>query len=611
MKKTLVALLVLFNYTHQLSAQQTLPKTMLTQWSAKVDKVMPLNDYPRPNMVRQGWQNLNGQWDYAILPKQQQATKWDGKILVPFAVESYLSGVQRTMGKDSALWYKRTFKVKKSKPGDRVLLHFGAVDWQAEVYLNGKKIGAHQGGYTSFTIDATANITGKQEELIVRVWDPTDDGKQARGKQVKNPGGIYYTPVTGIWQTVWLEVVPESYTASYKITTDIDKSTLSITPQIAGAKPGDQLSITIKDGDKQITVKQLAVSGAIVIDVPQAKLWSPESPDLYTFELSVNRNGKAVDKVSGYFGMRKIVVAKDAQGVDRLYLNNKEVFQYGPLDQGYWPDGIYTAANEEALVSDIKLMKDAGFNMVRKHVKVEPLRWYYQCDKLGLIVWQDMPSGYGEIVPVKDHDHSVEGDWMAKNYRDIDRDANNEAMYRNEWKDIVEQLYNFPSICLWVPFNESWGQFKTNEILKWTKELDPTRVVDGPSGWIDRGEGETHDYHLYGDRLKTLPVEKGRALVIGEFGGLGFAIPGHVYSDKAWSYKSIKNEDEFYTAYKELIDKVAELKKQGFSAAVYTQLTDVETEINGLVTYDREKIKTSLDKLKKLHDELINGNNNQ
>ena len=398
MKKKLIAFLILINYTSVLMAQQPAGgRQMLTKWTEKVDKAKPLNEYPRPNMVRRNWQNLNGQWDYAILPKEQKPADWQGKILVPFPVESYLSGVQKTVGKDSVIWYKRSFMVNKGAAHNKVLLHFGAIDWQADVYLNGKKIAAHEGGYTSFTVDATSYLIGGREELTVRVWDPTDDGKQARGKQIKNPKGIYYTPVTGIWQTVWLEVVPETYLVSYRVKTDIDRSTVNIQPEIANFKDGDQLSIIVKNGDKQGAIKQFTSPDHIEISLPGAQLWTPESPRLYTFQLNIIRAGKIVDKVDGYFGMRKIAIAKDKKGNDRLFLNNKPVFQYGPLDQGYWPDGIYTAPTENALTADIKFMKEAGFNMVRKHVKVEPARWYYNCDKLGLIVWQDMPSGYGEL----------------------------------------------------------------------------------------------------------------------------------------------------------------------------------------------------------------------
>ncbi|WP_407429506.1 glycoside hydrolase family 2 protein [Arcticibacter sp.] len=606
MKKILIAFITLLNFSGDLLAQENTTRQMLTPWSGKLDKEKPLNNYPRPSLVRAGWENLNGRWDYAITRQSNGIpNRWHGEIIVPFPVESYLSDVKKSVGKDSLLWYKRTFTVDRENSGKKILLHFGASDWRTEVYINNRKVGRHEGGYTEFTFDISPYLKGGKEELMVSVWDPTDDGRQARGKQVKKPGGIYYTPVTGIWQTVWLEIVPETYVESYRIKTDIDQSIVTINPVVLNAQNRDSLMLTILDGAKEILNRKFTANMEMTFNLPGAKLWSPDAPNLYNFQLRVLRNEKTLDRIDGYFGMRKIEVTKDEKGVDRLFLNNKAVFQYGPLDQGYWPDGIYTAPTEEALVSDIMMMKESGFNMVRKHVKVEPARWYYHCDKLGLIVWQDMPSGYGEIVPVKDHDQSVNGSWLDKNYKDVDRDSISELSFRKEWSSIISQLYNHPSICVWVPFNESWGQFKTNEILKWTKTLDPTRIVDGPSGWIDRGEGETRDYHLYGDRLKGIPLEKDRALVIGEFGGLGYAVPNHIYSSNAWSYKGFKNSKELGIAYKKLIDKIEILKNQGFSGAVYTQLTDVETEINGLITYDRQKIKIPVSNLKKLHNRLI------
>ncbi|MES2732967.1 MAG: glycoside hydrolase family 2 TIM barrel-domain containing protein [Bacteroidota bacterium] len=604
MKKTrFIALLFLLNLPQILWAQSASSPHMLTPWSEKVEKPIPLNQYPRPNMVRANWQNLNGSWDYAITPKlMTKPTQWNGKIRVPFPVESYLSGVEKRVGADSTLWYKRSFAIVGNLAKKRVLLHFGGVDWQSTIFLNGKEIYTHRGGYTAFSVDITPNLKAGIQELLVQVWDPSDEGKQARGKQVKKPGGIYYTPATGIWQTVWYEVVPETYVESYRVSTNIDQSTVSFQPTLKEANSQDKVAIKVLLGTKVVATKVQANGGkAITIKVPNAQLWSPNSPTLYTIQLSLVRNNQVIDKVNGYFGMRKIEIAKDEKGTNRLYLNHKPVFQYGPLDQGYWPDGVYTAPTEEALLFDIQKMKEMGFNMVRKHAKVEPERWYYHCDRLGLLVWQDMPSGFGEIVPVKDHDHSIEGDWLAKNYQDVSRDPESEKDFRDEMMGMIEQLYNFPSICVWVPFNESWGQFKTNEMLQWTKSLDSTRLVDGPSGWVDRNGGDMHDYHLYGSRLKKLPLEDKRALVIGEFGGLGYAVKGHTYSKEVWSYQGYKNSEELGAAYEKLMSEILDLKQYGYAAAVYTQLTDVETEINGLITYDRQVIKVPAEQLKKIH----------
>jgi len=579
---------------------------LTTPWTNDVDHEQPLPEYPRPALVRDQWENLNGQWDYCILPaRKEQPTRWDGKITVPYPVESVLSGVERRVGKDSVLWYHRTFTVGKPPIGKRRILHFGASDWRTEVFLNGKHVGTHNGGYTCFSFDITPYLQGEEETLMVKVWDPTDDGKQARGKQVKKPGGIYYTPVTGIWQTVWMEEVPETHIASYQIETDIDKKQVDIRPALIQTTPDDRLQLHVSFGGKTVLDSVFADQEALHFSVEQAQLWSPDTPSLYDFKLAIVRNEQTIDEIKGYFGMRKIEVMPDEQGVYRIFLNHQALFQYGPLDQGYWPDGIYTAPTEAALLWDIQTMKNMGFNMVRKHVKVEPQRWYYHCDRLGLIVWQDMPSGYGEIVPVKDHDHSIDSTWLAQHYEDVQRTNEEEALFRNEWADIIHQLINHPSIGVWVPFNESWGQFKTNELLAWTKTLDPSRIVDGPSGWIDRGAGEMRDYHLYGDRLKALPLEKNRALVIGEFGGLGYAVANHTYAPDAWSYQAFKNPADLQQAYTGLIAKISDLKHHGFAAAIYTQLTDVETEVNGLITYDRKQVKIASDTLKRLHQKLI------
>ncbi len=585
---------------------QTAPTAYLhTPWTKEALNSKPLNDYPRPQMVRSNWENLNGMWQYCIQPKQSgMPVQWQGHIRVPFPLESPLSGVQRSMGPDSALWYRRSCAIKKI-PGKRVLLHIGAADYEATVYVNGQQVMQHQGGYTSFSADITPYLKGAQEEIVIRVWDPTDQGEQPRGKQTSHPGGIYYTAVTGIWQTVWYETVEAQYVQHYAVTADIDHSTVTIRPDVVNAANGDSVEVQVFLNRQRVALATAAAKQAVQLTIPEAQWWSPDHPVLYDFFLHLKRKGKTTDEVKGYFGMRKIEIARDEKGINRIFFNHQPLFQYGPLDQGFWPDGIYTAPAENALLSDIRRMKEMGFNMVRKHVKVEPDRWYYHCDRLGLIVWQDMPSGYGEIVPVKDHDHSTETGWMDEHYKDVERSPASEKQFREEWSSIIHQLYNFPSVAVWVPFNESWGQFKTNEILRWTKQLDPSRLVDGPSGWIDRGEGDMHDYHLYGDRLsRAFRQESNRALVVGEFGGLGYLDSQHVYKGNVWSYNGLKNKQALLDAYRKLVDKVHYLKEKGFSAAVYTQLTDVETEINGLLTYDRAEQKIPADNLLQLHRKL-------
>ncbi|SFU54177.1 Glycosyl hydrolases family 2 [Pustulibacterium marinum] len=601
MKNKLIIVLVLITlFTVQ--AQEVLK----TPWTDQVEKEHPLNEYPRPQLQRDNWTNLNGSWAYAITNIQKEIpTTWDGEIVVPFPVESYLSGVQKRVTHEQLLWYKRNLEFQTANENEKVILHFGAVDYETEVYINGFFVGNHKGGYTAFEMDVTSFLKQGANDLVVKVHDPTMEGEQARGKQVKNPGGIYYTPVTGIWKTVWLENVPESYIKSNKITTGIDKSVVSIQTSIVNAKANDQLELKVFLDDKEVTTLSANSFETLEATINNAQLWTPDTPTLYTYSLAIIRDHKIVDKVEGYFGMRDIRIAKDDKGVQRLMLNHKPLFQYGPLDQGYWPDGIYTAPTEEALLWDIQQMKAMGFNMVRKHVKVEPERWYYHCDRIGLIVWQDMPSGYNEIVPVKDHDHSVEATWLDEHYNDLERSFDSENNYRTELKEMMSQLHNYPSICVWVPFNESWGQFKTNEILDYAESLDPSRVIDGPSGWIDRNGGELHDFHLYGNRLqKEFPLEDHRGLVIGEFGGLGYGVKDHVFSKEAWSYQGFKNEKQLKKAYQSLINRIVELKAAGFSAAVYTQLTDVETEINGLITYDRKVIKIAIEDLKELHKVL-------
>jgi hypothetical protein len=590
---------------------QPATNALQTAWAGQVNPDNVLPEYPRPQMSRPAWGNLNGLWEYAILPTNAAApAAFQGRLLVPFPIESGLSGVQKRIGLKEALWYKRTFKVGKLRPDRRVLVHFGAVDWEARVFLNGKEVGQHRGGYQAFSLDVTPFLNGATEELVVRAWDPMDDGDQPRGKQVRNPGGIYYTPVSGIWQTVWYEVVPATYFESYQVNTDVDAGTVTIVPRIYNAAAKDRLKVKISSQRQIVAEKEFALTDLPVLQVPDPKVWSPASPNLYDLELVLLRQGRVVDAVKGYFGMRTIEVAKDAQGVLRLFLNHRPLFQYGPLDQGFWPEGIYTAPTEEALLSDIQTMKAMGFNMVRKHVKVEPQRWYYHCDRLGLIVWQDMPSGFGEIVPVKDHDHSIEGSWLAEHYQDVTRSYLSEQNFRRELQQVIDQLRNHPSICVWVPFNESWGQFKTEEILHWVKELDPTRLVDGPSGWIDRGNGDLHDYHLYGDRLaKAFGPEAGRAVVIGEFGGLGYPVQEHLFSAKSWSYQGYKDPAALEAGYRKLVSRIVQLRDQGCAAAIYTQLTDVETEINGLLTYDRQVSKIPAATLQQIHRQLYDAAN--
>ncbi len=576
-----------------------------SEWGEKLTPSQVLPEYPRPQLVRSEWVNLNGLWNYSIQPvgTAAQPAQFDGAILVPFAVESSLSGVQKTVGKDSVLWYQRNFMVPAQAKAKKILLHFGAVDWQCEVFVNDQLVGTHKGGFDPFSMDITAVVRKKgPQKLVVKVWDPSDEGPQPRGKQVVNPNGIWYTPVTGIWQTVWLEAVPATYISATRHTPDIDQQTITITAEVENAQPGDKVLVFVKNGTATIAQKEINAGEAAVLKLENPRLWSPENPFLYDLKISVIRNKKPVDEVASYFAMRKISMKKDANGIQRMLLNNEFLFQYGPLDQGWWPDGLYTAPSDEALQFDILKTREMGFNMIRKHVKVEPARWYYHCDQLGMLVWQDMPSG------------DMGNQWEMRpgiygKATDKDRTPESAAIFKNEWKEIMQDFYNFPSIVVWVPFNEAWGQFKTAEIVKWTKQQDPTRLVNTASGGNFEPVGDIIDLHNYPEPLMPDPALFGadRILVLGEFGGLGLALENHTWQEKNnWGYQSFKNKEDLYKRYAEFISVIPHLIEKGLSAAVYTQTTDVEVETNGLMTYDRKVIKFSTDALKKLHQPLYN-----
>jgi hypothetical protein len=551
---------------------------LATKWAKEVTPENAHREYPRPQLVRPSWVNLNGLWEYAITKiDASRPDKFDGQILVPFAIESALSGVMKRVGPDERLWYRRRF-MHAAKPSQRVLLHFGAADWETVVWVNGQRAGEHRGGYDPFTFDITDSLKDRTEhELVVSTQDPTDSGTQPRGKQIQNPHGIWYTPTTGIWQTVWLEPVPRTYIESLRTVPDVDHSRVVVTV-ITNAETS--VTITVSDTGKTAAQRQGKANQAIELPIDKAKLWSPDSPFLY--DLSIQVDEPAGDSVTSYFGMRKSSLGKDGKGITRMMLNNEFVFQYGPLDQGFWPDGLYTAPTDEALKYDIELTKRLGFNMARKHVKVEPARWYYWCDKLGLLVWQDMPSG---------------DKYIRASDPDIERSAESTAQFEREWSAIIRANFNSPSIVMWVPFNEGWGQFDTARIAQWTRTLDPTRLVDSASGWTDRGVGDVHDIHVYPGPGMPRP-EPSRAAVLGEFGGLGLPIEGHTWQDKRnWGYRNFDSSTALTDAYVLLLRQLHPLVGEGLSAAVYTQTTDVEIEVNGLMTYDRAMIKMDADKI--------------
>ena len=555
-------------------------------------------------MERADWQNLNGEWDYAIRPKGEvEPATFDGKILVPFAVESSLSGVQQLVGEANELWYKRTFQVPSAWKGKEILLHFGAVDWQADVFVDDVLIGSHVGGYTPFSLNVTPYLSAKSatHKLVVRVWDPSDKGYQPRGKQVSNPEGIWYTPVTGIWQTVWLEPVNASHITAIKAIPDVDKQVMHVT--VSACSPSlasDIIEVELLDKGQVIASAKGVQGKELRLAVKQPTLWEPSNPYLYDMKVRLTKNGRAVDEVKSYTAFRKISTVRDAQGLMRMCLNDKPLFQYGPLDQGWWPDGLYTAPTDEALLYDIKKTKEWGFNMIRKHVKVEPARWYYHCDKEGILVWQDMPSG------------DMDNQWKPRVYNggtDRQRTEASIANYYQEWKEIMDLCISNPSVVVWVPFNEAWGQFDTEKVVAWTQAYDPSRLVNPASGGNHRPCGDILDLHNYPgpDMFLFDPI---RVNVLGEYGGIGLAVEDHLWWNKRnWGYIQFKNSDEVTAEYVKYAKMLKNFVKKGFSAAVYTQTTDVEGEVNGLMTYDRKVIKINEAQVRAINQEVIRSMN--
>lgn len=595
---------------HNVQAQEWKPAgdKIRTTWAEKIDPAHPHPEYPRPQLVRRdNWQNLNGLWEYAITDQSATAVpnNWEGQILVPFAIESALSGVGKRIRKDQALWYHRTVSLKKNVQKDNIILHFGAVDWQCDLYMNGQYVGRHEGGFNPFSFDISNFIKrGSKQEITLRVWDPSSDGPQPRGKQINNPHGIWYTPVSGIWQTVWVESVPKTFIESTRHTPDIDRSVLTFEAQVYNAQPDDILRISAFDGQVKVAEQSFPPTQHIDLPIPDPVLWDTYNPKLYDLKVEVLRKGKVIDQADSYFAMRKISMAKDANGIQRMQLNNKFVFQYGPLDQGWWPDGLHTAPSDEALKYDVLKTKEMGFNMIRKHIKVEPARWYRHCDSIGILVWQDMPSGDLGGNRWYMHPGKIGGHPLDK-----DRTPESEAIFRKEWNAIMNSLHNFPSIVMWIPFNEAWGQFKTKEITEWTMQHDPSRLVNSASGGNYFPAGHILDIHNYPDPLMPDPALYGAAqsLVLGEFGGLGLPVEGHTWQEKDnWGYQSFKNVDELTQRYQTLMDDLVLLIPKGLCGAVYTQTTDVEIETNGLMTYDRKVMKIAEDTLRKMHQKLYN-----
>ncbi len=568
-----------------------------TKWAAQVSPENALSEYPRPMMVRPEWKNLNGLWQYAITTKGEKAPKqYEGDILVPFCIESSLSGVQKEVGPDNALWYQKTFAVPSGWKNGRILLHFGAVDWMADVWVNDIKVGSHTGGYTPFTFDITQALQGKQNSMVVRVWDPTNSSYIPHGKQVIKPRGIFYTSVTGIWQTVWLEYVPEDYIQNLVTTPDFDKASVSVEVDFSNPTKYDLYQVEVAFEGQPVASAKSINGQPVEVNMPEDFLrWTPDHPFLYDMKIKVLRKGKVIDEVDSYFAMRSFGTQRDDNGIVRLTLNGLPIFHFGPLDQGWWPDGLYTAPTDEALAYDIQKTKDLGFNMIRKHVKVEPARWYYHCDRIGMIVWQDMPSG------------GRGPEWQTTQYYqgpESLRTLESEECYKEEWTEIINSLKSQPCIGVWVPFNESWGQFKTLETVEMTKKLDPTRLVNPASGGNFYQCGDILDLHHYPEPKMVL-YDPTRATVLGEYGGIGRKVEGHTWvKDQGWGYVEFDTEKKVTDTYVEYANQLYKMAFQGFSAAVYTQTTDCETELNGLMTYDRAVVKLEEKRLQQINRKI-------
>lgn len=619
------------NNSHQKENEPWKPagNRIMTKWGEAITPENVWAEYPRPQFSRNRWFNLNGLWDYAIVQKTDpEPNTYQGKILVPFCMESALSGVGKAVNPDNRIWYKRTFSIPSGWEGQKIMLNFGAADYETHVFVNDALVGSHKGGFDSFFFDITAYLKSGENKLVVSVYDPTTWEDIPTGKQRLVNGGIWYSPVSGIWQTVWLEPVSSELSLEeLKITPDIDKGEVVVEAHtdlaIFGREYGIKLTVLSKG--KEIAAVLSPINYEAVLKIPSQRLWSPDDPFLYDLRVELYKLeipgkeetvktkepafedlktiGQPLDVVNSYFGMRKISLGAGANNQPLMYLNNKPFFQNGTLDQGWWPDGLYTPPSEEAMVFDLHFLKNAGFNMLRKHVKVEPARYYYNADKLGLLIWQDMPSAAS--TPKGKRTAQFTG---RDGTRDIFKKSASAAQFEHEYNNIISMLYNYPSIVCWVTFNEGWGQYETGRLTDYVRGLDKTRLINSVSGWTLLDFGDIYDIHTYEAIPKAPENMTNRAIVIGEYGGIGYAVKGHMWhaDRKGWGYETYETPEKLADAYHEKFREIIRQKQEvGISAAIYTQTTDVQGESNGLLTYDRKVIKIPVATLKKIHQPVF------
>lgn len=604
MKRTLLITAFGF-FTVLASAWSVRGDKIKTTWSEKVTPQNVWQHYPRPQLKRTTWTNLNGLWQYAVtkMTAQKSMVKFENQILVPFAIESALSGVAQAFMPDDKLWYRREFLIDANAKGKNTILHFGAVDYECTIWVNNKLVGSHKGGNNPFSLDISKQLKSSGTQLLeLSVVDPTDKASITRGKQQLNPTRIWYTPVSGIWQTVWIESVNSTYIRGLLPESDIAKNTVTLNFDFANLKGDEHLKINIFDQGKIISSTTTKAIKSIELAIPNPELWSPLSPKLYQIEVELAKKNKSLDKISSYFAMRKVSMQKDEAGYNRIFLNGKSIFPFGTLDQGWWPDGLLTPPSAEAMLWDMIQLKEMGFNTIRKHIKVEPALFYYYADSLGLMLWQDMPSGFSserkkeeQILPTADKD------WNA------DKDISEQ--WKLEINEMIDALRFFPSITTWVVFNEGWGQHDTKNNVNMVLRKDASRIVNGVSGWADRNVGQMYDVHNYPLTSMIKPENNGNRLsILGEFGGLGLTCEGHIWNPNMtnWGYKDMNGSIDYISNYTQLIYDLETLIAQGLAAAIYTQTTDVEGEVNGLITYDRKIIKIPPYLLHLLHSRLYN-----